>query len=380
MYLIDYVTFKRRSAFFMLSPCRAIYNFIRILLVLIGIFCVWAYFAPFDEVVKATAQLRPTKAVSTIRCTTSGEIVSRTYVNNGAVAQNQLLFALDTSAKEKELESDRQQLQQNADDIAVQQVLLQVIKTNTLPDIPENTAAYATAAAYIYKRWHYESLVSESFSKLQIEKNMPKGLYVPQNVIDCQLAYDQQVLAYETWKSSFYTQALENYSQLETKEKALLSAISELERNIKNAKIYAPISGIVTEVAKVNIGDYIISGEEILTITPVNETSLQADVYIDPSAAAKIQVTNPVYIKFPGLPPSKYGIVQTYISSVPPDITLLSTGTQAFVAEAPLLHNILTARNGETVHLVPGLTAEVRIVVGHTTMHQFLLTKLDFVF
>lgn len=57
-------------------------------------------------------------------------------------------------------------------------------------------------------------------------------------------------------------------------------------------------------VTKLNTGDYIFAGEEILRIIPQNEEKLKAKIYIDPSYIARVKVGNPVKIKFQGLPPS----------------------------------------------------------------------------
>ena len=70
-----------------------------------------------------------------------------------------------------------------------------------------------------------------------------------------QAQYEQNVLQYNTWKNTQLMQTLETYRQLQTDRNSAESRISELERVIKNSTMYAPISGRITEVKKMNCGD-----------------------------------------------------------------------------------------------------------------------------
>ena len=57
--------------------------------------------------------------------------------------------------------------------------------------------------------------------------------------------------------------ALDTKKSLQSAKNSIESRITELERAIKNSTIYAPISGRISEVTKLNIGDYLLTGEEI---------------------------------------------------------------------------------------------------------------------
>ena len=147
---------------------------------------------------------------------------------------------------------------------------------------------------------------------------------------------------------------------------------------MKNSMIYAPISGRITESLKLNIGDYILAGEEILKIVPESSSTLKAYLYIDPAYIARVKVGNPVKIKFPGLPPSRYGQLETQVSLVPPDVDI-SMGSPIFIAEAPILKDCLISTDGQVAKLIPGITAEARIITEKSTMIKMILRKLDFI-
>lgn len=363
----------------MLQPCRAMYGFILTMFITCAALLVWASVAPMDDMVKVSVALRPVEAVSSVRCVSGGEVTEKRYVNDGQVREGYLLFTLDTSAPGKELAAERAYLTKLKGDMQTAETLLETIRTEKFPALPVQSDAYVRSAAYLYEKKRYETIIADVKTKLEREKNKPASLSVPQNVQDMQAQYEQNVLQYNTWKNTQLAQILETFRKLQTDRSNAESRISELERVIKNSTMYAPISGRITEVRKMNCGDYVMQGEEVLRIVPEGSSALKAELYVDPSYIARVAVGNPVKIRFPGLPPSRYGQVETTVSLIPPDCTLLSTGSPVFVAEAQVPEPYLVSKNGKRAQLLPGITAEGRIITERSTALRMVLRKLDFI-
>jgi len=378
MYLKTFDEMKKTSAFFMLKPVNAIYGFILTVCISIALILVWAVFAPMDDIVKSTVILRPSQTVSSIKCVISGQIYSKNFENDATVNEGDLLFALDSSVFKKELEAYKKEQIKNENDTFINNILLQTIDTEKLPEIDELSDAFVKASGYIAELHRYQTVILDVQTKLKREKTKPASLKIPQNIIDLQNQLNQNELAFESWKNNQKMQALENEKQFLSVKNSIESHISELERAIQNSTIYAPISGRITEITKLNIGDYLLSGVEILKIVPQNHETLKVDIYIDPNYVARVKIGNPLKIKFPGLPPSRYGIKETEISIIPPDVTYLDN-QPVFIAEAEIASPYLTAKNGETAKLLPGITAEGRIVTARSTIMQMVLRKLDFI-
>lgn len=378
MHLKTFDQMKKISVFFMLKPVNAIYWFIVTICVLIAVILVWAAFAPMDDVVKSTVILRTSQAVSSIKCVTSGQVYSKNFENDDIVNENDLLFALDTSVFKTELEAYENQKYKNENDISINNILIQTIDTESLSETDKLSDAFVKAYGYISEFQRYQTVIFDMKTKLNREQTKPAGLIVPQNVMDLQNQLSQNEFVFETWKNNQKMQALETKKQLLSTKNTIESRISELERTIKNSTIYAPIGGRITEITKLNIGDYLFAGEEILRIVPQNSKTLKADVYIDASYVARVKVGNPLKIKFPGLPPSRYGMKETEISIVPPDVTYLNNQA-VFIAEAEILDPYLYAKNGQTATLIPGITAEGRIITDRSTVMHMILRKLDFI-
>lgn len=358
--------------------CIFIYGFIITICVSIGAIILWAIFAPMDDVVKATVLLRPNTAVSSVKCVTSGQIFSKNFENDAEITEGDLLFTLDTTVYETELDAYKKELNKCHQDIYINEIFLKTIKTVILPQIDTNSDSFVKANSYITEMQRYQIAITDIQTKLEREQTKPESLKIPQNIIDLQNQLNQDKLSFETWKNNQKITALDLKKNLQSSKNSIESRITELERAIKNSTIYAPISGRISETRKLNIGDYLLAGEEVLRIVPQDNEKLKADIYVDPSYIARVSVGNPVKIKFPGLPPSRYGMIETEVSIVPPDVTYLN-GTAIFIVEAEIESPYLTTKNGQTAKLLPGISAEGRIVTDRSTVMQMVLRKLDFI-
>lgn len=378
VYLKTFDDMKKTSVFFMLKPVNAIYGFIITVTLSLVCILIWSFFAPMDDVVKAEVLLRPGKTVSVVRCVTSGELLNKAFRNDDSVIQGELLFSLDTTTFEMELESYRLKKEKNDEDYFVYQILFKTIQTGRIDNVQKNSEAYLKSNTYLLEKSRYETVLEDTKNKYLREKDAPEGLRILQNIIDSENQYLQTKLSYESWLNTQKIQVNQMLSSLESEKKNIQVQISELERTIKNSKIYAPISGRISESTRLNPGDYIMAGEEILRIVPDTDESLKADLYVDPAYIARVNKGDEVKIKFPGLAPSRYGMIETEVSLVPPDVTLTKTGDPVFIVEAEIKSPYLYTKHGEQARLLPGITAEARIITEKSTVFLMMLRKLDF--
>ncbi len=379
MHLKSFEDMKQSSVFFLLKPVNSIYVFLVSFCLIIASLLIWAIFAPMDDVVKAEVLLRPSQAISSIKCVANGQILTKNFENDSSVQQGELLFSLDTNVYEKELESYEKLYLQNSDFLEIYNVLLNSVQRDSLPDLPKTNEAYVKAASYIFEKRYYETELADAKIKFERERDLPAAVYVRQKVEDLQNQYEQKEYAFESWKNNQLASVLAKLKDLQTERNSIESKISELNRIIKNSTIYAPISGRITETKKLNTGDYILAGEEILRIVPQDDISLIADIYVDSMYIARVKNGNPVKIKFPGLPPSRYGIVETEVLIVPPDMTYSLTNNPVFVVEAKIKEPFLISKDGQIANLIPGISAQARIITDRTTAMRMILRKLDFI-
>lgn len=364
--------------FFSLKPADSIYIFLLTICVVLFTLIIWGIFAPMDDVVKADVVLRPENSISSIKCVVDGEIVNTNYKNGIFVKKGDFLFALDTSTSNKNLENFKFQIKNTNKKISVNNAMLDFMFNGIVPS-DKSSQEYIEVCAYLSEKKNYEASIKKAKLELQRQKELPLDLRVFQTETDLQMEYDAILLSKESWEKSKIATVLNSKTELENLLSSLNSSCRETERNIKNSVITAPIDGVVYEIKKVNPGDYILSGEEILKVIPENSKILKANLYIEPAYVSFVKEGNPVRIKFPGVPPSRFGQVETKISFVPPDAIKNDDGEFYFIAEALIEDTVLMDRHGKTASLIPGIPAQARIVTDRSTIAKMLLRKLDFI-
>jgi len=142
--------------------------------------------------------------------------------------------------------------------------------------------------------------------------------------------------------------------------------------------VRSPIAGRVEELRRLDAGDNLFAGEEVLRVVPERSGGLDLQLRVDPRDIAELRQGMAIVLKFPGLPPSQYGTVGARVTRVPADANTSSAGTAFFDVEATLDRAFVENRRGERVELIPGMVAEARIVVKRERILRLILEKLDF--
>ena len=379
--LIDFATFEKTSPFFMLKPSKGCFTFILTVLILLTVAFIWAVIAPFDEVVDAPAVLRTLDVVSSVKCVTSGQMNLKAYENDMFVQKGDFLFSLDVSNYEKQHESYALQLTANQENLDIYSALLETIELDKIPEAIESqpdTKAYLVSRDYLLQKKNYSLAVTTALNTLEMEKAKSTFQSVAFQIRELETEYDKQLVQMETWVNSQHMNALNYVSQYEKERITIESTLADIDRTIQNATITAPISGRVTEMTRLNVGDYILSGTEVLKIVPEEANSLIADIYVNAASMPLIKSGDCVFLKFPGLPPSRYGQLETTVSVIPPDASSVVEGNAVFIIQAVIENPILQSKDNETATLLPGISASAKIVTGNDTVLRMILKKLDF--
>jgi hypothetical protein len=91
-----------------------------------------------------------------------------------------------------------------------------------------------------------------------------------------------------------------------------------------------------------------------------------------------VRVGQEVLIRFPGLPPSRFGRLKGEVSLIPADYSIVFGSIPAFIVEAMLPEPWLLSPIGERVNLHAGMGARGSIITEQGTVMQMVLKKLDF--
>jgi len=376
---IDISKFSQGYQFFMLRPSRASYMFIIVTACTVLAAIVWSIVAKMDDVVKTTVLLRPADTISRVVALSGGEVLAKNYANDGFVNEGDILLLFDISADILDLENSKKLMERLRGEILINEHLLESIEKNYNTAPIHNNDAYTRSEAYLIEYRQFLGRIGILETNLDREKAMPESMYAAQRVEDIEKEISQANLAFDLWRNNRLIETTNILKGFSGDKEMLERRLSDLDRNIKNATIRAPISGKINEIRALNIGDNVLPGELIINIIPVNASMLKAELYVDPAYIALVKVGQKATLRFPGLPPSKYGKLEIEISLVPADYMLGENAKPVFIVEAKIDEPYLTAKNGERIFLRAGISAEGRIIVAQDTVMYMILKKLDFI-
>jgi multidrug resistance efflux pump len=335
-----------------------------------------------DDVVKTTALLRPAQSISIIKAISGGEALGKNYVHDGYVREGDILLQLDVSADALELDNSKKLMERLLNNILINNALVETIRQGANVAVlqkNDNEEARIRCETYLIERRRQEGQIDELRVKVDRERAMPGTLAVKQRLEDMTRELELAELQFASWKNIQLIESLDTLKSLLQNRENLERRISDLDRNIRNATIRAPISGRVNEYRQLNVGDTVLPGEEIITVVPDDESSLKAVLYVEPAYIAQVKIGQKVTLRFPGLPPSKFGKIEAEISLIPPDFTQQSDSSPVFVVEAQVKTPWLISSGGEKIYLRPGIGAMGRIIVSQDTVMRMILKKLDFI-
>jgi multidrug resistance efflux pump len=378
----DMTEFHRGYQFFMLRPSRGLSAFIITLFCTVIAAIVWSCIMKMDDIIKTTALLRPARTISVIKAISGGEVLQKNYVHDGYVYEGDVLLQLDVSADTMELDNSKKLMERIENNILIYNTLLETIRRGinaAAKGKTNNEEAYIRSETYLIEYRRQEGQIEELRIKLERERSVPDTLSVKQRLEDQARELEQAELQFASWKNTHMIETMDMLKSLLQNRETLERRISDLERNIRNATIRAPISGRVNEYRQLNKGDAVLPGEEIITVVPGDESSLKAELYVDPAYIAQVKTGQKVTLRFPGLPPSKFGKIEADINLIPPDFTQGPDASPTFVVEALIKDPWLTSPGGERIYLRPGIGAIGRIIVSQDTVMRMVLKKLDFI-
>jgi len=376
MKFADMENFHLGYQFFMTRASRSGRNFLVIILAIIMAALIWAVFAQMDDVVRAQALLRPVQTISIVRTSGGGQALEIRYAHGEHVEQGDLLLRIDVSTDELDLKNSRELMARISGGLAALDALLETVRSGTNAAPREAEEAFLLSRQFLLENRHREMLVEDLRLKLESEKRQPELSIVRMRVEEMERELARAELALALWVNTRTVETADAIRDLTAQKESLERRMADLETGIAGASIRAPISGRVSELRRLNPGDVVVPGEEILAIVP--EAGLRADLYIEPAHIARVRAGQTAVLSFPGLPPSRYGKLETKIDLIPADFSAGPEGFPVFVVEATLERPWIESPGGGAAQLRAGIGAQARIVVDRDTVLRMLLRRLDF--
>jgi adhesin transport system membrane fusion protein len=391
----DYVSDKK-AAFLNKSTFLA-NSVIYIILLLIIVGTIWAYFSKIDQVTVGLGKVIPFSEGKIIQ-SLDGGIIEKIYVKEGDVVdENQQLIKLDETRYKSDylsayskflaLTAMSARLQAEADGkdhidvpqlLKDQEPILVTRETNLFKerreDFNKQVALLEQSTNIAKKEFEmYEKVVKEGVVSML-------DFYRAQRTVN-----ELQEKLYEK-QSAFREAALTELNQ----RKAELSSVSEqlnsLRDKMTRTVLVSPVKGVVKKINITTIGGVVSPGMDIMEIVPISDPLL-IEARVQPKDIAFIQVGQPATVKIGAYDYTIYGslygkVIYVSADTIEPQKTRAEEGAEGeksaqvyYIVKVKTDHNYLGTEQ-HPYPISPGMTATVHIQTGKKSIFSYILKPI----
>ncbi|MEO0704463.1 MAG: HlyD family efflux transporter periplasmic adaptor subunit [Cyanobacteria bacterium J06649_5] len=377
----------------------------------------WAWLGRMQEVSQATGELIPLGETYKIQPATAGNIETIWVKEGDTVRQGQLLFELESTFLESEvnrlmqtLSSQQQALSQTrsliektqheqhtqqqiaAASLQAQQATWEQSQAQTqtseavLSGIAQELTAQEERLARISTLETQGAISKEYvFDLEQGVRNQERSLMQTQGDLEQSLAQTRQIEAELTQKHAeaeqsqqateqtiqkLHMQADEQQAGIDDTQNLLKQARVRLEKS----EVRSPSAGLVSSLEIDNTGEFIQSGETLAEIVPA-QTPLVLSALVPQAKAGLIETGMTTQIKLEAFPYQNYGVLSGQVISISPDAKgTPETGSGYRVAIA--LDKTYVMHEQQRVELQIGQTASAEIVVRQRRIIDLILDPI----
>jgi len=156
--------------------------------------------------------------------------------------------------------------------------------------------------------------------------------------------------------------------------------LHNIDAQINDSVVRAPIDGYVTIQTELTEGGFIMSGVHVLSIVPSTEDVFNANILINNNDIGQINEGMPVRFDIAAMPQREFGEITGTITRIATDISHHHGAAGYFLVESELANIIYYDSRGNGASLRVGMAFEARIVVEQQRILFFLLDRLNLLF
>lgn len=186
-----------------------------------------------------------------------------------------------------------------------------------------------------------------------------------------EISHDEQ-LALESLKLEMLSGIAEGIKSNEANIISIEKQIADIELNIRNAEVIAPIDGTVNMYADLSTADLVQSGQTVATVVPDTDGAYKLTMYLSSADISETEIGQSVRLRFAAYPYQEYGELLGTVKSISTDVRSSENGMSYYVAEVSIDDTL-------GLELVSGMECEARVVTKQRKIIYWLLEKLDFI-
>lgn len=377
-------------------------------------FVAWAYFSEIDRVVSAQAQAYPFAKLQTVEHFEGGRI-EKIWVKQGDLVDNgDLLITLspiqtsgdlaiqtdklaELSIRQLRLQAEYaneptfvvpELLREQAPDIVSQERTLFLERQKQSAAILERKLAeYRTAqskleAARIGLRTSeqefqatellYQRGLEPELSFIKAERKMSEAILAKDTAFQ-ELA--QAEASIDEYRRDFQTEILDELASVRRELTAARADLRVAADKADRSELRAPNRGVVNNVLVSTVGGTVKPGEPVVEIVP-EDSKILVEAKIKPADIGFIELGQEALVKITAYDYSVFGSLRGFVDVIAADTTRdEETGEQFYKVNIALAQTFIDA-NDRQLEIIPGMQAQVDVIVGQRNALDYLLSPL----
>lgn len=178
---------------------------------------------------------------------------------------------------------------------------------------------------------------------------------------------------------SWRQKTMEDMLQISRERNDVQEQLQKADKRHQLVSLTAPADGVVLEIAKLSTGSIAREAETVFTLVPLS-AALEAEVQIDSLDIGYIKPGDPVHIKLDAFPFQRHGDLPGTVRTVSEDAfrrdTAQAQGLDAYYLSRITLGTHKLKNMKPQSRLLPGMTLQAEIVVGHRSVLSYLVWPL----
>ena len=396
-----------------------------VMLICVAAFLVWAYFAVLDEVVRGSGKVIPSSQVQVVQ-NLEGGIIEKIHVSEGDLVEaGQVLLSIDDTRFDSSLQESRVRalsleakairLRAEAEGLdalpafpteinellpqlfdqqqrlfaerrseleAGRRVLSEQVvqKQQAIAELKSRSQRLARSLSLTEKELAVtrplrdQGAVSEvEVLRLQRQVNDLRGeldetrLTIPR--AEAELAeVEQRQLELD---AGFRKDARAELNELSTELNALGASNVALEDRVQRTQVRSPIRGVIKSLPVRTVGGVVQPGMDLAEIVPVGD-SLLVEAKVQPRDIAFLRPGLPAKVKLTAYDFAIYGGLEAKVEHISADTFVEENGETYYLVRVRTDEPALL-KDARAFSIIPGMTAEVDILVGEKSVLSYLL-------
>ncbi|MGN8224742.1 HlyD family secretion protein [Gracilimonas sp. BCB1] len=331
-------------------------------------------FIQVDVSVKSDGMIRANTERQVLKTPVSGIISEFRIKENNLVQKGDLLVSIDSEEIKQSMEYNRQR----------QAVLrnykwdLKSIKRKLKGElqISLSTPLYRSEwLAFEQERMDLEASVRNIESEYERKKKLFDKELISQVELEeqtFQLQSEKRRLELlQRSKLNSWQQELDNFEQ---EFKGLQAELAQLKKEKERHSLYAPVDGVIQNVAGISKNSMIYVNEKIAEISP--NTTLIAELYVSTRDIGLLKKGMQARFQINAFDHNQWGSLHGSISEISNDVIVIQD-QPVFLVRCKLDQDFLELPNGYKGNLKKGMTLQGRFIVTERSLFQLLYDNVD---